>query len=464
VHALCGENGAGKSTLMKILYGVYTADSGEILIKGSRKIINSPGKAQEYGLSIIFQEFNLVDTLSVAENIFLGRLKKKAGKIDWDSIYKDAEELLKHIGCNVNPRTPVSEITVAQKQMTEIAKALSYNAEIIVMDEPSATLTENELKNLYRIISELKAKGITIIYISHKMEEIFKISDRITVLRDGNVICTENTCDTCIANVIRNMVGRCVDQKFPKRDNSCRNEIVLEACNVNRKGVLKSASLKLKKGEILGIGGLVGSGRTEFVRAIFGADKVNSKKISVNGNEVKIKSPIHAIKNGIALVTEDRKQQGLILNFSIAKNITMTKLRDVITLGMVSSKKETGIASEYVQKLEIKTPSIQQQCIFLSGGNQQKTVLAKWLYSDAEILILDEPTRGIDVGSKHEIYLMMNKLVAAGKSIIMISSEMPEILGMSDRIIVMHEGKIKGEFDNSTQQITAEQVMNCAIC
>ena len=463
IHAICGENGAGKSTLMKILNGVYFADSGEIWIKGIKSIIDSPEQAQQNGLSIIFQEFNLIDTLSAAENIFLGRLKKKSGRIDWNTVYQDAADLLEHIGCSMDPRTPVGDISVSQKQMVEIAKALSYNSEIIVMDEPSATLTEKEMDNLYRIISELKEKNITIIYISHKMDEIFKISDRITVLRDGNIICTVNTCETCRNDIVSSMVGRTIDQEFPCRETACNSERVLEVSGVTRKGVLKDAAFHLRKGEILGIAGLVGAGRTELVRAIFGADKVNSKKVVIKGREVKIKSPIDAIENGLALLTEDRKEQGLILPFPISVNITVSKLKAIVKYGLVMFRKENRIAEDYVARLGIKTPFAGQKCVYLSGGNQQKVVLAKWLYADADILILDEPTRGIDVGSKHEIYLMMNMLVKAGKSIIMISSEMPEILGMSDRIIVMHEGEIKGEFENNTRQVTAEHVMHCAI-
>ncbi len=463
IHALCGENGAGKSTLMKILYGIYHADSGEIWIKGSRRIIPSPLKAQENGLSIIFQEFNLVDTLSVAENIFLGRLKTgRNGKVDWKRIQKDAGDLLRHIGCDIDPRTPVGGLSVSQKQMVEIAKALSYNAEIIVMDEPSATLTESEMENLYEIIRELKDKKITIIYISHKMDEIFKITDRVTVLRDGVAICTLDTCKTSREEIVSNMVGRSLEQEFPHRE-SCCGDIRMEVRNISHKGVLKDISFSLRKGEVLGIAGLVGAGRTELVRAIFGADRVGSGKVFIHGKEVRIKSPIDAIKNRIALVTEDRKQQGLILSFAIKRNISVTNLKDIIKFGLVMSKKENKVAREYIERLSIKTPSIHQRCINLSGGNQQKVVLAKWLYSDADILILDEPTRGIDVGAKHEIYLIINELVKMGKSILMISSEMPEVLALSDRILVMHKGRITGEFENTLRQITPEQVMNSAI-
>ncbi|HHW00487.1 MAG TPA: sugar ABC transporter ATP-binding protein [Clostridiaceae bacterium] len=463
VHALCGENGAGKSTLMKILYGIYRADSGEIWINGEKRNITSPVKAQENGLSIIFQEFNLVDTLSVAENIFLGRLKTtKSGKIDWKSIEKDAAELMLHIGCDIDPKTPVGSLSVSQKQMVEIAKALSYNAEIIVMDEPSATLTDREMENLYRIIQELKEKKITIIYISHKMDEIFKITDRVTVLRDGVVICTLDTCKTCREEIVSNMVGRCLGQEYPKRENYS-GEKVLEVKNINRKGVLNDVSFCLHRGEVLGIAGLVGAGRTELVRAIFGADRISSGKVFVNGKEVRIKSPIDAIRNGIALLTEDRKQQGLILNNTVKENISITNLKDIVKFGLLMNSKENNIAKEYVDRLSVKTSSINQKCINLSGGNQQKVVLAKWLYSNADILILDEPTRGIDVGAKQEIYHIINELVKMGKAVIMISSEIPEVLALSDRILVMHKGRITREFKNESRNVTPEQVMNCAI-
>ncbi len=463
VHALCGENGAGKSTLMKILYGIYHADKGEIYINGIKRSIKDSLDAQQNGLSIIFQEFNILDTLSVAENIFLGRLKtNKFGKIEWKIINKNAEKMLLHIGCNVNPKELVGNLSVSQKQMVEIAKALSYNAEIIVMDEPSATITDTEIENLYKIIEELKEKEISIIYISHKMEEIFKISDRITILRDGEVVTTLDTDKTNTDEVISHMVGRSVEQEFPKRENYSK-EVILEVNNIVRANVLKNISFKLKKGEVLGIAGLVGAGRTELVRAIFGADKIKSGEFIINGELVKIKSPSNAIKNKIALVSEDRKSEGLILKFPIKWNIPIVKLENIFRFGILNKKEEYTITKKYVEELEIKTPNLNQICLNLSGGNQQKVVLAKWLYSDANILILDEPTRGIDVGAKYEIYNIINELVKMGKSIIMISSEMSEVLGLSDRVIVMHNGKISGEFKNDQRQVTPEQIMHCAI-
>jgi ABC-type sugar transport system ATPase subunit len=463
VHAICGENGAGKSTLMKILNGVYRADMGEIWIKNDKVEITSPLQAQHNGISIIYQEFNLVDSLSIAENIFLGRLRNRKAKILWNDVRNEAQKILDRIGCKIDSKTLVGSLSTSQKQLVEICKALSFNADIIVMDEPTSALTDAECKILYQIITELKAKNISIIYISHKLDEIFKLSDRITVLRDGAVIRTLNTSTTSRDEIISLMVGRSVELEFPKRQSSKSDAIVLDIKGLNARGWLKNIDVTLKKGEILGIAGLVGSGRTELVRAIFGADVSQIKSMRISGNDVKIRNPKHAIAHKVALVTEDRKQQGLILNFNISKNISITNISKITNYGILNGKKEAGYGKTYVDMLSIKTPSVKQKCIYLSGGNQQKVVLGKWLYSDSQIIILDEPTRGIDVGSKFEIYTLMNKLVEEGKSIIMISSEMPEILGMSDRILVMHEGKMKGELDNSNRDITPEQVMKTAI-
>ncbi len=463
VHSLCGENGAGKSTLMKVLNGVYKADEGEIFFDGKKVDVKSPHKAQQLGLSIIFQELNLVNSLSIAENIFLGRLKKnKFGKILWKEIYEDSANLLAHIGCKLNPKNEVGRLSVSQKQMVEIAKALSFNSKIIIMDEPSATLTEKEVKNLYQIIHELKSKNITVIYISHKMDEIFDLSDRVTVLRDGKAIETMNISETSREDIINKMVGRDMDHAFPNRTSE-EGAPVLKIENLFIAGKLDNINFVLKKGEVLSIAGLVGAGRTELLRAIFGADKIDSGKIFLNDKEININSPIDAIENGIALLNEDRKEEGLVLNFSVAENITAAKLDSITELGFLKKSVEKNIAKKYIDDLSIKTPGINQKCINLSGGNQQKVALAKWLYSNAEILMLDEPTRGIDVGAKQEIYLIINELVKQGKSIILVSSEMPEVLALSDRIIVLHEGKIKGEFDNKNKQVTSEQILHYAI-
>jgi len=462
VHALAGENGAGKSTLMKVLNGVITDFTGDIFINGKKIDMKSPISAQENGISIIFQEFNLVNTLSVAENVFLGRLdSNKTGFIEWSDIYTRTEKFLEEIGLKVSAKSKISELSVAEKQMVEIAKALSYNAEIIVMDEPSSALTKTEMDNLYNIIDNLKKKGVTIIYISHRMEEIFKISDSITILRDGKDVHSCPIGEITKNEIIEKMVGRSIDVEFPKRKPFLNNEVILEVKNLNRKNVLNDVSFKLYKGEILGISGLVGSGRTEVLRAIFGADKIDSGEIIIKGKSVSIKNPISAKQHGIAFLTEDRKLEGLILKFAIKTNISITKLKGICTFGLLSNKKEKDISGEYIKKLGVKTPSSKQKAINLSGGNQQKVVLAKWLFSESDIIFLDEPTRGIDVGAKFEIYCIMNDLVKLGKSIIMVSSELPEVLAMSDRILVMHGGEIKGELGSDFA--TAEKIMECAL-
>ncbi len=462
VHALVGENGAGKSTLMKILNGVYAADEGEVLINGKKVCINNPLDAQQNGLSIIYQEFNLVPSLSVAENIYIGRLLNNNKKlIDWKDINAKADELLKKLNYDLDPKTPIDNLSVAQMQMTEIAKALSFNAKIIVMDEPSAVLTENELKKLFDIVRDLKKNGITVIYISHRLEEIFQICDKVTVLRDGKVINTTDIGNLTREHIIEQMVGRKLDQEFPKRESKT-GEVVLRVQGLNRGKKVKNVSFELKKGEILGFAGLVGAGRTETVRLLFGADELADGTIEINGKKRIIKSPMDAKNCGIALLPEDRKNQGLLLEMPITQNISIVKLDKVKGhSGTLSVKKEKEVTKKYFSSLKIKAPSVTQRVYFLSGGNQQKVVIAKWLFSDADIFILDEPTRGIDVGAKYEIYLLMNELVAQGKSIILISSEMNEIIAMSDRILVMHDGEIRAEL--SKDEITPEKVLKYAI-
>lgn len=462
VHALVGENGSGKSTLIKILFGIYKPDEGEVFLNGQEVQIRSTVDAINMGISVIFQEFNLISSLTVSENIFLGKLiKNKKGDINWKEVNKRAKDLLESLDFNIDPNTLVEDLSVAEKQMVEIAKALSVNSNIIFMDEPSATLTEKEIKKLFNIINKLKSKGVTVVYISHRLEEIFKICDRVTIIRDGNYIDTLNVISTTKGEIIQNMVGRSIDMEFPKRTYNS-GEVLLKVENLNRKGQLKDISFTLNKGEILGIAGLVGAGRTELVRAVFGADKIDSGAIYINNTKVKIRSTKDAKLLGIALVPEDRKTQGLLLKFSVLFNTTLANLKGVLlNRFIISHKKEKKVVNEYVNKLKIKTPSPQQQVLYLSGGNQQKVVLSKWLFSNADILILDEPTRGIDVGAKYEIYLIMNELIQQGKSIIMISSELPEVIAMSDRILVMHEGEIKAELGRD--EATPETIMQCAI-
>lgn len=458
VHVLVGENGAGKSTLMKILTGVYSKDEGEIIFKGKKIDIKNPKEAQNIGISIIYQELNLVPNLSIAENIFLGREPLKGnGLIDWKKMYKDTEELLKRLNLNLDPRVKVKNLGIAQQQMIEIAKALSFRSELIVMDEPTSALAEKEIEQLFKVINQLKNSGVSIIYISHRLEEIKKIGDRVTVLRDGNYIGTYELDSLELDKIIQLMVGRKIEEKFPK-EVATISEKILEVKNINREGILKNISFYLRKGEVVGLFGLMGAGRTELARAIFGADPIDSGEIYINGVKVNIKSPLEAIKHGIGLLPEDRKMQGLIQIMSITSNTTLPSLTNFVKRFFINKKLENDTTADYINKLNIKTPSPLRQVRYLSGGNQQKVVLAKWLCANVQVLIFDEPTRGIDVGAKVEIYKLINQLVREGKAVLLISSELPEILGMSDRILVMHEGEITGELlrqDASQEKILA---------
>jgi len=461
VHALVGENGAGKSTLMKILAGAIPMDSGSVLMDGRVINIDSPLTAMSHGIGIIYQEFNLVPYMSAAENIFLGREPMGAlpGFIDFAKMNRDAQEVLDRLGVRLSAKTQVSRLSVAQQQMVEIAKTISRKARIIAMDEPSATLTEHELDNLFALIAQLKSEGVGVIYISHRLEEIFQIADRVTVLRDGHLVATKDIADTDRDDIIQMMVGREIKEKIPKRAAELGDKL-LEVRGLCREGVLKDISFEVRRGEILGFAGLVGAGRTEVARCIFGADPIDSGEIVFEGEKVTISSPLDAIRLGIGFVTEDRKLLGLILSMAVRENVSLANLDMLAMLGFVDSKKERQIAEGYVSELSIKTPSVEQKVENLSGGNQQKVVLAKWLFTRSKVLIFDEPTRGIDVGSKVEIYQLMNRLAAQGVGIIMISSELPEVLGMSDRILVMHEGRIAGEL--SREEATQEAVMHLA--
>jgi ribose transport system ATP-binding protein len=413
------------------------------------------------GVNIIYQEFNLVPHLSAAENIYLGREPGAAvpGFINFKKLYGDAQAVMDHLGVAVDVRAEVSRLSVAQQQMVEIAKATSRNSTIIAMDEPSATLTDHELRNLFELIKGLKKQGVGVIYISHRMEEIFSICDRVTVFRDGQYVATKRIEDTDRDDVIRMMVGRELKESIPKRPAPV-GEPVLEVRGLTRKGVFEDISFTVRRGEIVGIGGLVGAGRTEVARAIFGADPIDAGEILVNGKPARPRSPREAIELGIGLVPEDRKSLGLILNMAVRENTTLANLDLLAVLGFVNRKKEREVSEKYVKDLRVRTPSIEQEVKNLSGGNQQKVVLAKWLFTDSQLLIFDEPTRGIDVGAKIEIYELMNELVAKGAGMIMISSELPELLGMSDRILVMHEGRITGEL--SRAEATQEKVMQLA--
>ncbi len=461
VHCLVGENGAGKSTLMKILAGAVPMDSGQIFLEGQPIQITSPYHAQQLGISMIYQEFNLIPYLSVAENIFLGREPRipKTPFINWKQMYTEAQEVLERVGLKLDVRVPVAELSIAQQQMVEIAKALSIKAKIIVMDEPSATLTDHELKTLFELIKVLRRQDIGIIYISHRLEELYEIGNRVTVMRDGQYVGTHNVCDVIREDVIKMMVGRELTDEYPKVSFP-RGEERLRVEGLTRKGAFYDINFSVHCGEIVGLTGLVGAGRTEVARAIFGADPIDAGRIYVDGREVKIGSPQEAIKNGIGLLTEDRKNQGLVLGMTIRENTTLANLKEITKGIFLNLAKERQVAENYVHDLQIRTPSIEQIAQNLSGGNQQKVVLAKWLFTQSRILIFDEPTRGIDVGAKSEIFKLMNRLLEEGVAILMISSELPEVLGMCDRILVMHEGHLVGEL--SREEATQEKIMQFA--
>ncbi len=460
VHVLIGENGAGKSTLMKILSGAYQKDAGEIYFSGEKLDLTTPLDAQKKGISIIYQEFNSIPGLSVGENIFLGREpQKKSGLVDWNKLYKDASEILDSLQADINPKTLVKQLSVAEQQFVEIAKALSFGSKLIIMDEPSATLTPSELERLFDVIESLKAEHVSIIYISHHLDELFEIGDTVTILRDGEFISRDKVKDVDKNYVIKQMVGRELTESFPERE-ATPGEEVLKVEDLSRNNELKNISFNLRKGEILGIAGLVGSGRTELVRALYGADLKDSGKIELYGNKIEIESPRDSIEHGIGLLPEDRKQQGLVLEQPVKSNVTLARLEEVIGKYLIDADLEKEKVKKYISDLNIKTPSINTLAKSLSGGNQQKVVLAKWLFTNSDILIFDEPTRGIDIGAKFEIYLLMNELTKAGKSIIMISSELPEIIGMSDRVLVLHQGKITGEF--SKDEVNQEKIMQSA--
>lgn len=463
VHALVGENGAGKSTLMKVLTGVYKKDAGRIIYKGREVEIPSPKAAQELGISIIHQELNLMPHLTVAQNIFIGREPRKGVRfvLDEKETNEKAKKLLDMMHLQIDPHTKVSNLTVAKQQMVEIAKALSYNSEVLIMDEPMAALSDSEVEELFGIIRGLKSHGVGIIYISHRLEELKRISDRVTVMRDGCYIDTVCTQDVTIDKIISMMVGRTIYETSPALPESDGQKAVLEVRNLNRGRLIKDVSFVLKKGEILGFAGLMGAGRTEVARAIFGADPIDSGEIYIGGQKVNIKNPGDAVKHGIGYLSEDRKRYGLTLGMDVESNIVLATFKKFIrAFGWVNSGKTLSTAEYYVDVLKIRTPGLQQKVKNLSGGNQQKVVVGKWLARDSDILIFDEPTRGIDVGAKSEIYKLLNDLVEQGKSIIMISSELPEILRMSHRIVVMCEGRITGEM--SADEATQERIMQYA--
>ncbi|MBS5884193.1 sugar ABC transporter ATP-binding protein [Clostridium tertium] len=463
VTALMGENGAGKSTLMKILSGVYQKDEGKVFIDGVEAHIKGIKSAEEYGVTIIHQEMSVLNNLTVAENIFLGNEKfhKFTGKINKKELVERSKLFLDQIGANINPNTLVSSLNVGEKQMVEIAKALTKNARVIIMDEPTTALTEVETKNLFKVIDSLKKKGIAIIYISHRMEEIFAICDRVEVLRDGKYAGNALIKDIDNDKLISMMVGRKIEDQFPYREVKSGKDI-LEVMNLNANVGIKDISFNVKEGEILGIAGLMGSGRTEVAKTIFGEYKKTSGSIKIKGKEVNIKNIQEAIDNGICYLSEDRKKEGCVLSLSVAENMILSNLKKYESKMMsIDKNKAIKDVDYYIDKIKIKTPNRDQLIKNLSGGNQQKVILAKWLMLSPEVLIIDEPTRGIDVGAKKEIYELLNELKASGKAIIMISSDLPEVLGISDRILVMSEGRISGELKR--EEASQESIMKLAV-
>lgn len=462
VHALVGENGAGKSTLMKCLFGIYSKDEGEIIIEGKPTHIANPYDALTKGIAMVHQELQPIMERSVAENIYCGRFPLKYGLfIDHKRMYEDTERLLKEVKMNFDPKVKLSILSVSQMQAIEIAKAVSANAKIIIMDEPTSSLTQNEVDNLFEIINSLRKKGISIIYISHKMDEILSISDDVTIMRDGQYIGTWEARELTIDMIVTKMVGRELNNLYPPKSN-VPGEVVLEVkglTSISEKS-FKDVNFQLRKGEVLGIGGLVGAQRSELFEAVFGIRGIKKGTITYKGKELKIKRPHDAIKQGIALLTEDRRATGIFGVLSIAENISVASLDKYVKLGFLNERKVENLVQDNIKKLSIKTPSSKTKIQTLSGGNQQKVIISRWLANDPDIFILDEPTRGIDVGAKYEIYTIIADLAKQGKSIIMISSELPELIGMSDRVLVMCNGKVSGEV--SKEDATQENIMSLA--
>ena len=464
VHALMGENGAGKSTLMKCIIGIHPQTSGQIIFDGKDvSKIHSTKEALEMGISMVHQELSPVEHRPVMENLWLGREPKNfMGLVDHAKMYQMSEEIMKKVGLHENPKRPMKELTVAKMQMVEIAKAISYQCKLLILDEPTSSITDQEVDQLFDIVNKLKAEGIGIIYITHKMDELKRIADRVTVYRDGEYIGTENVADVSLDKVVSMMVGRDITEMYPKV--SCNiGDVKLEVKNFSHPGLFEDVSFSVRKGEILGMAGLVGAGRTEVVETIFGMRSHTSGQVFIDGKEVKIESPKEAIKKGISLLTEDRRGNGIFSVQSIKDNIAIANLEAFkMKCGLLNMRTLDNVAQDYVEKLSIKTPSLTQKIENLSGGNQQKVLIARWLFTNPDILFVDEPTRGIDVGAKAEIYKLLTKLASEGKAIIMISSELPEIMGMCDRVVVMHEGRVTATLNND-ENLTQEEIMKYAI-
>lgn len=461
VHALMGENGAGKSTLMKILTGVYTKNAGRVLIDGKEVEFHSPQEAEKAGIVFIYQELNVMFDLTVEENLFMGKeITKRFGICDKKMMRSKAKEILDRMGVDIPIGAVMSELSVGQQQMIEICKALMVDAKVIIMDEPTAALTQSETEALFQVIEGLRKKGVSIVYISHRMEEIFQLCDRITILRDGSYIGTREIKDVDMNDIVKMMIGREIGERFPQRDVQLGQD-VLKVERLTSNGIFKDVSFSVKAGEVLGVSGLMGAGRTEIMKAIFGNLPIDSGNIYIDGKEVKIKNPRQAIKAGIGFITEDRKTEGLMLEKSIKENISLANLGIVSkNKGVLSGNLEEGLVKKAIEEFHIRCFGPEHECNNLSGGNQQKVVLAKWIYTNPKILILDEPTRGVDIGAKKEIYQVINQLAAAGVAIIMVSSELPEVLGMSDRILVVREGEVRGIIGK--EEANQENVMTLA--
>ena len=460
VHALVGENGAGKSTLVKILAGIHRPDAGVVKVGGEVIELRSPTQAQNLGIAVVQQEPMLFPDLDVAENVFMGRHPRdRFGRVDWKRMYSEVDHLFASLDVSLSSHTPVQGLSVAEQQLVEIAKALSLQARVLVLDEPTAALSPHEVDELFAIVEQLRERDVAVLFVSHRLEEVFKIADRLTVFRDGTHIITAPINEMNTEEIIKYMVGRELSNLFPKSEAEI-GEVVLEVRHLTRPGVFADVSFQLRRGEILGFSGLVGAGRTEVARVLFGIDRAESGEVWLKGKKVGIRSPQQAMHYGIAYVPEDRHQQGLVMNFSIAANVTLAILHQVSRLGLLDTRREQQIAGDYASQLRIRASGVEQLVNALSGGNQQKVVLSKWLATNPSVLILDEPTRGIDVGAKAEVHRIISDLAARGLAIILISSELPEVLAMADRVIVLHEGRVTGTFPRS--EATQERVMFAA--
>lgn len=462
IHALVGENGAGKSTLMRILIGATTPNSGSIFWRGEEAQIDNPSDAQALGISMIHQELAIIPYLDAAKNIFLGCEPRGLlpGLINWPKLYQQAEQQLSRLGLEFDPRTPVNALTIAQQQMVEVVKALSMNASLIVMDEPTSALTEREVEALFEQMMRLRAQGVSIIFISHRLEEVFRVADRLTVLRDGELVGTGPIAGLDQDEVVTMMVGRELTRKVPDQQKEIAEKIILETKDLHGKDKVRGVSIQLRKGEILGVAGLVGAGRTAFAELIFGARLPTRGQIIFNGQEIELNKPAQAIERGMGFVPEDRKAQGLFLNMAVKQNVVMASLEELTRFGFVQQKNVENITHDLIDRLDIRTSGLNQRANTLSGGNQQKVVISRWLALEPDLLILDEPTRGIDVGAKAEIHALLRKMADQGVSILMISSELPEILSVSDRVVVMRDGKIVAEFDPT--ETIQDEIMHAA--